>query len=84
MRESDDELAEAALHVGEISRAGCRAWVEQHFDVRQMTRRYLNVYQAALNERQSPLAPDMLASSHTVAPMANNLLVEVESEQANP
>lgn len=82
MRESDDELAEAARRVGEISRAGCRAWVEQRFDTRQMTQRYLNVYQAALNERQSQIAPDILTDIHTVAPMANNLLVELE--QADP
>jgi glycosyltransferase involved in cell wall biosynthesis len=52
MRESDDELAEAALRVREVSRAGCRAWAEQRFDISTMTRNYLDVYQAALGKRQ--------------------------------
>ena len=52
MRESDDELAEAALRVHTVSRAGCRAWAERRFDISTMTRNYLDVYQAALGKRQ--------------------------------
>jgi glycosyltransferase involved in cell wall biosynthesis len=52
LRESDDELAKAARHVDEISRAGCRAWAEQRFDVSLMTQRYLAAYQGALAGRQ--------------------------------
>ncbi len=85
MRESDEELAEAAWRVGEVSRAGCRDWVEKHFDTCQMTQRYLDVYQAVLNQRQQQLKPNLLADRavlHEVAPVVSNLIVE--PEQAEP
>jgi len=52
MRESDDELAEATLRVAEIDRAGCRAWVERHFDIRHMTDNYLAVYESVISQHR--------------------------------
>ena len=82
MRESDDELARAALRIGETPRAGCRAWVERHFDSRHMARHYLEVYQEALEECR---VSDALASSLAVqanGPVAHNLMVAQEQAEA--
>ncbi len=75
MRESDDELAEAALRVGEVSRAGCRAWAARRFDTSEMTRNYLAVYQAALSKRKPQptldIATDLLVEP-TIAAAVNH------------
>lgn len=74
MRESDDELAEAALRVGEIARAGCRAWVERHFSVSQMMEGYLAVYQSVIDKRRRQRALDALADPLIEAPLASDVL----------
>ncbi len=45
MRETDEELVEAARRVSDVARSGCRAWAEQRFDRKRMTSDYLKVYQ---------------------------------------
>lgn len=59
MRESDSELAEAALRVAEVDRAGCRAWVENHFDISHMTDNYLAVYESVIAQDRLPQALDI-------------------------
>jgi glycosyltransferase involved in cell wall biosynthesis len=44
IRPTDGELAAAAQNVASISRAGCRAYVEQRFDIRRMASEYVHVY----------------------------------------
>ncbi|HET8905655.1 MAG TPA: glycosyltransferase family 4 protein [Ktedonobacterales bacterium] len=44
IRESDDELAEAVTRVAQISRAGCREYVQRRFGIRDMALKYLDVY----------------------------------------
>ncbi len=44
IRVDDDELAEAALRVRDISRAGCRAYARERFDMRRMALDYARVY----------------------------------------
>ncbi|HZC04307.1 MAG TPA: glycosyltransferase family 4 protein [Ktedonobacterales bacterium] len=61
MRESDDELAEAATRVVGVSRAGCRAWAKQRFDISGMMRNYVGVYQAAIDESEPQHAFDIPA-----------------------
>lgn len=67
MRDTDDELVEAVLRAHEVPRAGCRAWVEQRFDAAIMTQRYVEVYQAALEERQHPM--EFPAGQHVEDPL---------------
>jgi len=81
MRESDDELAEAALRVREVSRAGCRAWAERRFDISTMTRNYLDVYQAALGKRQPQRALD-IAMDVRVDPAVAGALAHATEQQA--
>lgn len=68
MRESDDELAEAAQHVGEVSRAGCRAWVEERFSVSQMAENYLTAYKSEIGAWRQRRALDMLTAASLAAP----------------
>ena len=63
MRESDDELVEAALRVRSIARAGCREWAERRFGLSAMADRYLSVYEAAMRKRQTQHAVDILATT---------------------
>ncbi len=44
IRADDDGLAEAALRVRDISRAGCRAYARERFDMRRMALDYARVY----------------------------------------
>lgn len=79
MRETDEELVEAALRVREISRAGCRAWAAQRFDAQRMAQRYVEVYEAACDQpsrRLHALPTDL----HLTTPTSAALLAE--SEQA--
>jgi glycosyltransferase involved in cell wall biosynthesis len=78
MRESDDELAEAALRVNEVSRAGCRAWVERHFDISQMTDNYLDAYQSVIDAWRRQRALDKLADASLVAPLADDVILPPE------
>lgn len=80
MRETDDELVEAALRVHEVSRAGCRAWAERRFDVSAMTRNYLSVYYAALGKRPIKRTLDIPVDVHVDAAVAGALAHS--SEQA--
>jgi len=41
---SDDDLVAAVRQVGQISRAGCREYVRQKFDIREMALEYVEVY----------------------------------------
>jgi glycosyltransferase involved in cell wall biosynthesis len=82
MRESDDELAEAALHVSEVSRAGCRAWAERRFDISEMTRNYLAVYRAAMDER--PLLHALDIPSDVLLDPAIASALALSTEQAIP
>lgn len=68
MCETDDELAEAALRIGEVSRAGCRAWVEQRFDISHMVRSYEALYNATLDERRTISRPKRRALSEALVP----------------
>lgn len=78
MRESDDELVEAALRVHSISRASCRAWAERHFGLSAMADHYLRVYEAATRKRQTQHAVDILASTgvDSIAPAESIAPVE--------
>lgn len=80
MRESDDELAEAARRVSEVSRMGCREWVKQRFDVAQMTQKYIEVYHAVTGKRQPKHALDIPIDAKVNAPIPNAMAVP--SEQA--
>lgn len=44
IRTTDDELAEAVGHVAAISRTGCRDYVRQKFDIREMALEYVHTY----------------------------------------
>lgn len=79
-RESDDELAEAALRVTEISRAGCRAWAEERFDTSTMMRNYLDVYQAAISTSRPQRTLDIPTDAR-VEPVVAGALAH-PSEQA--
>ncbi|HEU5348458.1 MAG TPA: glycosyltransferase family 4 protein [Ktedonobacterales bacterium] len=46
IRETDDELVEAIGQVRKISRADCREYIRQKFDIRDMALEYVNVYLA--------------------------------------
>jgi glycosyltransferase involved in cell wall biosynthesis len=81
MRESDDELAEAALRVQTVSRAGCRAWAERRFDISTMTRNYLEVYQAALGKRRPQRTLD-IAMDVRVDPAVANALAHATEQRA--
>ncbi|HEY7974170.1 MAG TPA: glycosyltransferase family 4 protein [Ktedonobacterales bacterium] len=78
MRESDDGLAEAALRVRDVSRAGCRAWAERRFDISEMTRNYVEVYQAALGKRQRQRALDIPMDVHVDTAIASTLAHSTE------
>lgn len=52
IRETDDELVEATRQVARISRAGCREYVRQKFDIRDMALEYVNVYSMAQKHRR--------------------------------
>lgn len=81
MRESDDELAEAALRVHTVSRAGCRAWAERRFDISTMTHNYLEVYQAALGKPQPQRTLD-IAMDVRVDPAVAGALAHATEQQA--
>ena len=78
--DSDDELAEAALHVADVSRAECRAWAEERFDTQTMMRNYLGVYEAALATPQRQHAIDIPADAR-IEPVVVSALAH-SSEQA--
>ncbi len=80
MRESDDELAEAASRVARVSRAGCRAWAEERFDTSTMMRNYLDVYQAAIGKPRRQHALD-IPTDVRVEPVVAGALAR-PSEQA--
>lgn len=48
MRTTAEELAEAARHVASVSRAGCRAYAERHFNLDRMAQEYTEAYARAL------------------------------------
>jgi glycosyltransferase involved in cell wall biosynthesis len=48
LRRTVDELVEAVYELPSISRAGCRRYAAERFDMRRMTMRYLNVYSRLL------------------------------------
>ena len=52
IRESDDELVEAIGQIDRISRAGCREYVRQKFDIRDMALEYVNVYSMIQQRRR--------------------------------
>ena len=52
IRESDDELVEAIGQLDRISRAGCREYVRQKFDIRDMALEYVNVYSMVQQRRR--------------------------------
>ena len=52
IRESDDELVEAIGQLERISRAGCREYVRQKFDIRDMALEYVNVYSMVQQRRR--------------------------------
>lgn len=78
MRETDDELAEAARQVADVSRAGCRAWAEERFDTREMTRNYLAVYQSVTGKRQLQHALDIPTDARVETAVVNEALATTE------
>ena len=52
IRESDDELVEAIGQLDRISRAGCREYIRQKFDIRDMALEYVNVYSMIQQRRR--------------------------------
>lgn len=52
IRDSDDELVEAIGQLDRISRAGCREYVRQKFDIRDMALEYVNVYSMVQQRRR--------------------------------
>jgi len=62
VRETDDELVEAAKRVHAISREGCRAYAKRRFDIHRMAIEYVNVY-ASVQRRKAYFAlPSVIAS----------------------
>lgn len=78
MRERDDELAEAALRVAEIDRAGCRAWVERYFDVSTMTENYLAVYESVIGQHRLPHTLDIPIDPRIEPPVHTTLYSDSE------
>ncbi|HEX8995968.1 MAG TPA: glycosyltransferase family 4 protein [Ktedonobacterales bacterium] len=74
MRESDEELAEAARRVRDVSRAGARSWAMERFDIAQMARRYVDVYQSVLKKRQPRHALDIPIDARADVPVASALV----------
>jgi len=68
MRTSVEELAEAAQQVAGVSRAGCRAYAERHFNLDRMAQEYTEAYGLA---RQAALP---IASIAPVAPLGERRL----------
>jgi glycosyltransferase involved in cell wall biosynthesis len=52
IRETDDELVEAIRQVACISRAGCREYVRQQFDIREMALEYVHAYSMIQQRRR--------------------------------
>jgi glycosyltransferase involved in cell wall biosynthesis len=69
IRESDDDLVAAVSQLGQISRAGCRDYVRQKFDIREMALEYVNSY-SMVQQRQRLFA----APAEIPAGSSSNLL----------
>ncbi len=78
MRETDEELAEAALRVREISRAGCRLWAKEHFDAQGMTDHYLTLFESLLSKRQRPHEILIPTDARVEAPPPGELIYTTE------
>ena len=50
--ESDDDLVAAVQQVRQVSRAGCREYVRQKFDIREMALEYVEVYSTIQHRRR--------------------------------
>jgi hypothetical protein len=61
--DDDESLIEALKQVGQLNRADCRRWVEEHFSVERMTADYERVYQT-------------LATDYTDSRSVSTLLVD--------
>jgi glycosyltransferase involved in cell wall biosynthesis len=51
IRESDDDLVDAVRHLSSIPRAGCREYVRQKFDIREMALEYVDVFNTLQQRR---------------------------------
>jgi glycosyltransferase involved in cell wall biosynthesis len=58
IRETDDELVEAARAVAAIDRASCREHVRQRFDIREMALKYVDVYAKIQQRRLFAMLPE--------------------------
>lgn len=58
IRESDDDLAALVGQLRRISRAGCREYVRQKFDIREMALEYVKSYSMVQQRRRLFAAPD--------------------------
>ncbi len=66
IRETDEELAEAARQLGTLSRQRCRNYARDRFDIRRMALEYLNAYSLVLRQnrlvaRHVPLSQSLAA-----------------------
>jgi len=52
IRETDDELVETIGQLAQVSRAGCREYVRQQFDIREMALEYVHVYSMIQQRRR--------------------------------
>ncbi len=57
IRETNEELAEAALKVRRLSRARCREYVRRKFDIGKMALEYVNAY-SVVQQRRKPFHLD--------------------------
>lgn len=58
-----DDLARAVERIGEISRKGCREYVEDAFSAERMVRRYEQAYEEVVAFWNRPLSADELAEA---------------------
>lgn len=71
IRETDEDLVAAIGHLARISRTGCRRYVQNKFDIREMALKYVNVYSMILQHRRIFAVPaDISDDSNT------NILVQ--------
>lgn len=71
----EDDMAGAALRVGELSRQACRSAVEQRFSAREMARRHVEVYRSLLDPGRPQQHPRRQAG-HGDAPLRIDLDVD--------
>lgn len=78
MRETDEELADAARRIHTISRVDCRSWAKAHFDAQGMTDNYLSLFQSLLTKRQRPREIHIPTDARVEAPKPDEFIYTTE------